>query len=122
MNKIMSFNGTCPPSPVNEMLFIPPKFRYTEEVLVTFTNYSIKYHPYLPCKYTNLYRPSIRFGSVYVIPTNEEFSPNLPVFSNVAIVGSRFFVDNIYHFMESANMLLHYLMIPNLPQVRRLMN
>lgn len=112
-----NFTVSCPYSPVKEFLYIRPGFYYTDEVIVSIRENRMYYHSYLTCKYKYVKKPSIRFGMVYVIPTTEEPPATIPTYSNVAIIGTRHFASNIYHFMESANMLLHFLMQPNHPLV-----
>ena len=117
MNKIISENSTfCPSSPIKEFLPINPGFYYTREVYVSLKDNVVEYSSYLPCNYTSYKRPNVRYGRAHVERT-KIVPTNLPVYSNVAVISTRHFAHNIFHFMESVNMLLHYLLVPSLPPV-----
>ena len=113
-----NYTTRCPLSPIKELLPINPGFYLTKEVFIPVNRNEIHYHPYLQhCSYKHIKRQSIRYGRTFVVPTDDLFPEKAIVYSNVAIVSTRYFKYNIYHFMETANMLVHYLLTPSIPRV-----
>ena len=108
----------CPSTPVSELYPIYSGFYYTDMVMITSPERNILYHSYLECNYRNVPKPSIRNGHVYLTLVDDFSESYLPIFHNVVIVSTRHYEHNIYHFMEAANSLVHFLQIPDHPIVQ----
>lgn len=107
----------CPSTPVSELYPIYSGFYYTNMVVITSPERNILYHSYLECDYRNVSKPNVRYGQVCLTLVDDFPKASLPIFRNVAIVSTRHYKHNIYHFMEAANSLVHFLQIPNHPIV-----